>query len=76
MTLKPGNPDCSAGRPVKITSAVPTEFELQGRRLGLTEEGYASSDQLRYWCEHNRDRCYIPEWLLKRWGMPVYPNVA
>jgi hypothetical protein len=59
-----------------VPAASPTEFELQARRLGLTEEGYVSSDQLRRWCEHNRDRCYIPEWLLKRWGMPVDPNVA
>ena len=59
-----------------VPAASPTEFELQARRLGLTEGGYVSSDQLRRWCEHNRHRCYIPEWLLKRWGMPADPNVA
>jgi hypothetical protein len=55
---------------------VPTEFELQVQRLGLSEDGYASSDHLRRWCEFNRHRCYVPEWLLKRWGMGVDPNVA
>lgn len=55
---------------------MPTEFELQVQRLGLTEEDYASSDDLRRWVEHNRDRCYVPEWLLKIWGMPVDPHMA
>jgi hypothetical protein len=76
MTSKPGNPNWSAGRPVKVTSAATTEFELQARRLGLTEEGYASSDQLRRWYAQNRDRCYVPEWLLTKWGMTTDPNVA
>jgi hypothetical protein len=46
------------------------------RRLGLTEPNYATSEHLRSWCEHNLDRCYVPEWLLKRWGMAVDPNAA
>jgi hypothetical protein len=76
MTPKRGNPAWSSGRPAKIPASVPTEFELQVQRLGLTEEGYASSDHLRRWCEFNRHRCYVPEWLLKTWGMAVDPNVA
>jgi hypothetical protein len=24
----------------------------------------------------NKDRCYIPEWLLKRWQITVDPNVS
>ena len=76
VTRKPGNPGWSSGRPVTVPASTATEFELQARRLGLSEDTYASSDQLRRWCEHNRDRCYVPEWLLKRWGMPVDPNVA
>lgn len=23
------------------------------------------------WCERNRNRCYIQEWLLDVWGIPV-----
>ena len=76
MTRNRGNPGWSSGRPAKVHASAPTEFEMQARRLGLTEESYESSDPLRRWCEHNRDRCYVPEWLLKRWGMAVDPNVA
>ncbi len=45
-------------------------------RLGLTEQNYAMSQSLRNWRERNRDRCYVPEWLLKQCGMPVDPNVV
>ena len=40
---------------------------------------------LRYCCEHNRNRCYVPEWLLGAWGTdvdatfsetPPHPKVA
>jgi len=24
---------------------------------------------LRNWCERNKNRCYIPEWLLEEWGI-------
>jgi len=73
---KPGNPGWSSGKPTVVPASVPTEFERQAKRLGLSEDGYSSSDQLRRWCEHNRDRCYVPEWLLKSWGMLVDPNVT
>jgi len=76
IVTKPGNPGWSSGKPMAVPASAPTEFERQAKRLGLSEDGYATSDQLRRWCEHNRDRCYIPEWLLKRWGMPVDPNVT
>lgn len=29
------------------------------------------SRELRIWCERNRNRVYIPEWLLKKWDMTV-----
>jgi hypothetical protein len=57
-------------------SAMATEFELQAQRLGLTEQTYAASAQLRNWCEVNKDRCYIPEWLLAEWGITVDPNTG
>jgi len=50
-------------------------YDHRLRNLVQRTDAYVSSDQLRRWCEHNRDRCYIPDWLLKRWGMPVDPNV-
>src|ERR1700736_6601594 len=45
-------------------SPLATEFELRARHLQLTPEMYASSRELRTWCERNRNRVYIPEWLL------------
>jgi hypothetical protein len=32
---------------------------------------YTSSRALRAWCERNRNRLYVPEWLLKEWGLTV-----
>ena len=69
-----GNPNW--GRPIPSGPAVATEFELHVNRLQLTPEMYASSDQLRAWCERNRNRCYVPEWLLKEWDITVDPSSA
>jgi hypothetical protein len=55
---------------------VPTAFEEQVEKLGLNEQTCVASEELRRWCERNKDRCYIPEWLLKQWGIPVDPNVS
>ena len=71
---KRGNPDW--GKPPQPIAAIGTEFELQARRLGLTMESYAASAELRMWCDRNKDRCYIPEWLLAGWGIIVDPNVS
>lgn len=70
------NTGWSSGKAAKVPPAGPTEFEIQAKHLGLTQQSYATSDQLRSWCERNRNRCYVPEWLLKKWGIPVDPNVA
>jgi hypothetical protein len=56
--------------------ALPTAFDEQARKLGLNEQICVASEELRRWCERNKDRCYIPEWLLKRWGISVDPNVS
>ena len=56
-----------------------TEFEQQVERLGLTKTQYAHSGPLRLWCQRNRNRVYVPEWLLDEWGMTVesiYTGVA
>jgi len=39
--------------------------------LQLTTEMYTSSRDLRAWCEQNRNRLYVPEWLLEEWGITV-----
>jgi len=54
--------------------AFATEFELQVRQLQLTAKMYTSSAELHTWCERNRNRFYIPEWLLEEWGITVDLN--
>jgi len=44
---------------------------VQVERLGLNKKQYVASAELRRWCGHNRNRCYVPEWLLEEWGMTV-----
>jgi hypothetical protein len=68
-TRKRGNPNW--GRPIPPAPALATEFELRARQLHLTPEIYALSRELRLWCELNRNRVYIPEWLLEEWSITV-----
>ena len=74
MTRKRGNPNW--GRSIAPVSALATEFDLQVRQLHLTPERYASSAQLRTWCKQNRNRVYVPEWLLKVWCLTVDPTFS
>jgi hypothetical protein len=69
-----GNPNW--GRPIAPLLALPTEFELQARHLQLTARMYTSSAELHTWCEQNRNRIYVPEWLLEEWGMIVSLNFS
>ncbi len=64
-----GNPNW--GKPIPPIPTLLTEFEMQVERLGLTREKYVASAQLKIWCDRNRNRCYVPEWLLGEWGMTV-----
>jgi hypothetical protein len=68
-TRKRGNPNW--GRPIPPSPALATKFELRARQLHLAPEKYASSRELRAWCKQNRNRVYIPEWLLQEWGIAV-----
>jgi len=71
-TRKRGNPNW--GHPMPPVPAFATEFELQVRQLQLTATMYTSSAELHTWCERNRSRFYIPEWLLEEWGITVDLN--
>jgi hypothetical protein len=66
-----GNPNW--GRPIPLRPAVATEFEVEVKRLRLTPGTYVLSHELRRWCLQNRNRCYIPEWLLDAWNIRVNP---
>jgi hypothetical protein len=54
LRRKRGNPNW--GRPMPPVPALATEFELRVRRLQLTPGTYASSAELRAWCQQNRNR--------------------
>jgi hypothetical protein len=72
-----GNPNW--GKPPARLPVLLTEFEVEVERLGLTKAQYVASTPLRRWCERNRNRCYIPEWLLEEWGMTgewIFSGVA
>lgn len=71
---KRGNPNW--GRPIPFVPALPTEFELRARHLHLTARMYTSSVELHAWCEENRNRLYVPEWLLEEWGITVNLNFS
>jgi hypothetical protein len=64
-----GNPDWG-----KLLLPIPTlvpEFEIEVARLRLKRQDYVASMPLKRWCYHNRNRVYVPEWLLCEWGMKV-----
>ena len=69
ITRKRGNPNW--GRPIRPAQAVATAFEVEVKQLHLTAEQYVVSAELRKWCEGNRNRYYIPEWLVDAWGIAV-----
>jgi hypothetical protein len=71
---KRGNPNW--GRPMPPVPALPTEFELQVKKLRLVPETYVYSRELRAWCERNRNRYYIPEWLLDEWDIHVDADIS
>ena len=64
-----GNPNW--GKPPLPLPVLLTEFEVLVERLQLTRAEYVTSNELRRWCERNRNRCYVPEWLLGAWGLTV-----
>ena len=64
-----GNPNW--GKPPQCPPALPTEFEIQVKRIGLTKPEYIASTELKLWCERNCNRVYVPEWLLEAWGIEV-----
>ena len=64
-----GNPNW--GQPPQRLPVASTEFEMQVKRIGLTKPEFIASTELRLWCECNRNRVYVPEWLLEAWGMEV-----
>jgi hypothetical protein len=69
-----GNPNW--GKPIPPAHAIRTEFETEVKRLRLRKSQYVGSATLKRWCDHNRNRVYVPEWLLAEWGMNVEMNFS
>ena len=68
---KRGNPNWCQPQPLAAFPVLSTEFERHVKRMGLTKPEYISSAELKRWCERNRNRVYVPEWLLEEWGLQV-----
>lgn len=66
-----GNPKWASGPCTPTTSHLATAFEEQVRKLGSDEQSCATSEELRRWCDRNKNYCYIPERLLELWGIVV-----
>jgi hypothetical protein len=64
------------GKPLSLIPRVLTEFEMEVVRLHLNGSDYLASVELKRWCYQNRNRLYVPEWLLKEWGMHVELNFS
>jgi hypothetical protein len=64
-----GNPNW--GKAYFLTPHRLTEFEQQAEELGLRPGEYAASPELRSWCLRNANIHYVPEYLLKLWGIKV-----
>jgi len=59
------------GSSAPVGPAIATEFEITVKRLRLMPEMYTASHELKSWWECNRNRVFIPEWLLKQSGITV-----
>ena len=59
------------GQSLMQARVLSTEFEMQVKRMGLTQAQLCASVELKRWCALNRNRVYIPEWLLDAWRMSV-----
>ena len=68
-----GNPNW--GKPDVPVAVLPTAFEKQVEKLGLSPDKYQDSSKLRNWCLRNANQHYVPEYLLKVWGIDVRENL-
>jgi hypothetical protein len=71
MEKRRGNPNW--GKPARSGALTPsmTEFEQAVRKFNLKPDEYVNSKHLREWAQQNRHFKYIPESLLKAWGLDV-----
>ena len=72
MAKRSGNPNWGKPAQSGVLTPTMTEFEQAVRKFKLEPDEYVNSEHLRKWVEHNRHSKYIPESLLKAWGLDVY----
>lgn len=65
--VRKGNPNW--GKPYGDVPSMPSSFEEMVQRLKLSEDEYRSSIPLKEWAQKNKDSKYIPQSLLKAWGI-------
>ena len=65
-----GNPHWGSGMSEPFLPSV-SEFERTVERLQLQPHEYIGSDELREWVEVNKDSRFVPERLLKAWGLSL-----
>lgn len=64
---KAGNPNW--GKPDQNTVPVVTSFETKVVELSLAPDEYLGSEELRKWSAAHKSTRYVPEALLKAWGL-------
>lgn len=69
-----GNPRWSESVANSLQPTV-SEFERVVERLRLEPQEYIGSQELRAWAEKNKDLRFVPERLLKAWGIPLRRNI-
>jgi hypothetical protein len=69
-----GNPNWGKTTEVAAIVVEPSAFEQQVKKLGLIPDQYLESTRLKEWARHNMNSKYIPEDLLKGWGLTAGAN--
>jgi hypothetical protein len=69
MAIRRGNPNWGKTESFAATPKLLTAFEQTVRDFNLQPEQYRQSEALREWAQRNCSCKYIPESLLKAWGI-------
>ena len=74
MAKRRGNPNWGKTAPQEPAIVQPTSFERAVNEFDLAPDQYVHSLLLRNWASRNKNVKYIPEELLKIWGLDVDPE--
>lgn len=71
MAKRPSNPNWGWGTPEPNGAVTPpmAEFQQVASEFNLQPDEYIGSTELRDWASRNKDSKFIPETLLKAWGL-------